>query len=541
MFEPANDEQRQIVTSTAPLVVVVGGAGAGKTTSALAAARTHLERSSTPPSQRVLFLSFSRASVARIVDRSSGVLGSTASRVDVTTFHALAWGIVRRFGSLVGHQHPVLASPAHHAVHGTGDELAYDDLLPLAVKITKTSSTVRSHLQSRWGLVIVDEYQDTDAKQSELLALVAAGARRMYLGDSNQCIYASFRRVDGVYPERLEEACEEAGPENTVLLPEVSYRDPSGVIPACAAAIMRREFDNPAVTRAIEEGRLAVWTDVSPDQEAATVAAHVSGIRETGRSVAVFSHHNDMLAALSDALHQEGVTHEIAGLSDALTAAIAAQTSMLRFAASASPWQAVLDGLAVFVASSIRGRALPPLARQIADGTGSEALQSRLQALGADLMTAEPDTAASLARDAHHRLGLPSKSSAWSSASALLGPLRARARRMLGRRASPADLVRLVTGWAEETSAGLLTDLGDDPQEVQLMNLYQTKGRESDATIVVFRQSDFFGRERHPFPDTSRLLYVVFSRAREAVIVLIVGSGLPDAVAPLARLGIPAS
>lgn len=172
-FEPANEEQRRIVESTAALVVVIGGAGSGKTTSALAAARSHLERESTRKSDRVLFLSFSRASVGRIVDRSSGVLGTAGPRVDVTTFHALAWSIVRRFGSLVGRPRPVLASPAHHAVHRNGDELAYEDLLPLAIEIFDRSTVVRDHIQDRWALVIVDEYQDTDSKQADLLDRVA--------------------------------------------------------------------------------------------------------------------------------------------------------------------------------------------------------------------------------------------------------------------------------------------------------------------------------------------------------------------------------
>lgn len=59
-----NPEQAQVVATEAELTVVLGGAGVGKTTSALAAAAAHLERvRETKPHDRVLFLSFSRASL----------------------------------------------------------------------------------------------------------------------------------------------------------------------------------------------------------------------------------------------------------------------------------------------------------------------------------------------------------------------------------------------------------------------------------------------------------------------------------------------
>lgn len=66
-FLPKNPEQERVVTTQADITVVLGGAGVGKTTSALAAACAHLERvAEGKPHDRVLFLSFSRSSVARI-------------------------------------------------------------------------------------------------------------------------------------------------------------------------------------------------------------------------------------------------------------------------------------------------------------------------------------------------------------------------------------------------------------------------------------------------------------------------------------------
>ena len=98
------------------------------------------------------------------------------------------------------------------------------------------------------------------------------------------------------------------------------------------------------------------------------------------------------------------------------------------------------------------------------------------------------------------------------------------------------QMVAMICAEAREASYAALTDSALSPREVQLMNLYQTKGREADATIVVLREGDFMGYESEPFPTTSRLLYVVFSRARHKIVVLLVGNRFHAAVAPLAAL-----
>lgn len=76
----------------------------------------------------------------------------------------------------------------------------------------------------------------------------------------------------------------------------------------------------------------------------------------------------------------------------------------------------------------------------------------------------------------------------------------------------------------------------DDAADVQLMGLYQSKGREADATIVVLRGNDYFGKEGEPMPVGSKLLYVVLTRARTKTIVLTLGSTLPPLIYPLAVL-----
>ena len=66
--------------------------------------------------------------------------------------------------------------------------------------------------------------------------------------------------------------------------------------------------------------------------------------------------------------------------------------------------------------------------------------------------------------------------------------------------------------------------------EIQLMNFHQTKGREADAVILVYREGDYLAdrTDGEPFEDPSRVLFVSLTRARRSVVVL-----LPDNPHPL--------
>jgi DNA helicase-2/ATP-dependent DNA helicase PcrA len=95
-------KQREAVEATEDLVVVLGGAGAGKTTTALWAAREHLSRAAAQGHERVLFATFSRTAVSQIARRAPALLAELGDRVEIQTFHSLAYRVVRAFGRYAG-------------------------------------------------------------------------------------------------------------------------------------------------------------------------------------------------------------------------------------------------------------------------------------------------------------------------------------------------------------------------------------------------------------------------------------------------------
>jgi DNA helicase-2/ATP-dependent DNA helicase PcrA len=101
------------------------------------------------------------------------------------------------------------------------------------------------------------------------------------------------------------------------------------------------------------------------------------------------------------------------------------------------------------------------------------------------------------------------------------------------------DLVRAITQRAEAARVDSFTEIdAADAAPVQVMNLHQTKGREADAVIIVFRSGDYHGSENEPFPALSRLLYVILTRARNQVTLLLPADPHP-LVAPFSALAGP--
>ncbi|MGC4819080.1 UvrD-helicase domain-containing protein [Micromonospora sp. DT63] len=543
-YEPG-EEQQEIIEADDPVLLVCGGAGTGKTTTAAAAVRAHLERADRErtaatrrrerlPVARALFLSFSRSSVAQILDRTADVLGSYGSRVEITTFHAFAWRLLTRWGSVIGLTDPQMLTDAEAKLFRVDDAIRYQDMMPRALDLCAVPA-VRDYLQARWSIIVSDEFQDTDDRQFELLTTVRGQARLLLLGDPNQCIYSTLPGAVGVGPERLDAAMA-LSDARRLDLPDVSHRDPSNILPAAAAAIRRREFEHEAVITALDSGRLQVRAGLPIDKEADVVAEVVQSLREDGTSVGVFSHHIDATTGLSDQLTQRGIDHEIVGLPECLATALEAQHAMIRFAAGADDWQSVREQLAVFVTSSVRGKQAPDLAWMFLGRRSMPAtLNRRLTELSEALLADDIGEAVKHAAAAHTTLGLPRGENHWHNATQLLQPLVAR---HLRRHPDPADAIEHLAAAIGEHRAGLLSyAVGEPAAPVQLMGLYQTKGREADATIVVLRSNDFYGRERYePFDTGSKLLYVVLSRARHKTVVLLFGDDPQPLVAPLVKL-----
>lgn len=530
MWYDPSEGQRAVINSAAPVVVVLGGAGAGKTTTAAAAAARRLAaddavravaRRSTPlglaptlaPARRVLFLSFSRTSVSQIIDRATSVLGAHQRRIDVVTFHGLAWRVLKDFGRYYGAPHPLRVRSAAETQLGVDlPGLTYDALIPEALRVLKIP-TVAEFYERRYIAVVCDEFQDTSDEEWGFMQAIAPSAQRLLLGDVNQCIYAGMKQIDPA--ARVAEALALAGAEQ-VLLPPRSFRDPTGVLPAAAQGALDRRFDDPAITEAVRGGRLVVHRASGSSDVEATALEVIKSERLQGKSVSIFTHTNTSTAELSTALATAGIDHEQVGFTEAYGDGLHAQFQLLQWALTRKP--GARQALAVYLRSIVRGTQANAQAAAILNKSNT-AFETALRDVVADLKAATdaaPDISMLLdvVRTAHSRLGFPRGEETWVLANRQLQ----RAARLMAGGGSVDVLEAEVDRLRAETLVGIAAAR---PKPVQVMNLHQTKGREADATVLVLQDDEYHGREREPFPTGSRLLYVCMTRARERAHIVV--------------------
>lgn len=216
-------ETRQLVLDAKSHVLVVGGPGAGKTTIALAKAHKRIGQG-LEPGQGILFLSFSRAAVARVAEASQHQLAK-AIRADLSiqTFHSFFWELLRGYGYLLGApRHLRLLLPqdenaTKHEFEAAGGDwlvererlfaeqglVAFDLFAPKLLAILRGSNRIRDLICSKFPLIVVDEAQDTGTDQWEIVRRLGEQSQLVCLADLDQQIYdfrpdVSAARVDEI-------------------------------------------------------------------------------------------------------------------------------------------------------------------------------------------------------------------------------------------------------------------------------------------------------------------------------------------------------
>lgn len=216
--------------------LVVGGPGSGKTTvSILKAAKIACEK--LRPEQRILFLSFARATVSRVfeaIDEEQSVTKEEKKRIEVDTYHSFFWRILKAHGYLVGFpRRMTILTPPNEAIalsairsgfkapSKLSDEekaekaaLEVAERMRLATEEGKVcfdlfadrgaillhgSSKVRELVSTMYPFIILDEFQDTSAEQWLAVEAIGKNSTLIALADPEQRIFDFI----GADPERL--------------------------------------------------------------------------------------------------------------------------------------------------------------------------------------------------------------------------------------------------------------------------------------------------------------------------------------------------
>ena len=334
------DPQRQAVEHRGGPLLVVAGAGSGKTR-VLTRRIAHLLATGDATPFSILAITFTNKAADEMRSRVVELVGPGAERMWVLTFHSACLRILRANAVRIGYQpgftiyddtdsrrvlelimqekgldlrrlpprsvaaqisaaKSQLQSAADYGSDGFGqgdpyrrriadlyetyerrlvaaNAMDFDDLLGNTVQLFRSCPDVLAHYRQRFNQIQVDEYQDTNLAQDEIVRLLAMEHRNVtVVGDADQSIYR-FRAAD--VRNILE--FEQHFPDATVVLLEQNFRSTQTILDAANAIIA----NNPATHRKHlftvgEQGaQITRYRATDEHDEAAWVASSVLRLR----------------------------------------------------------------------------------------------------------------------------------------------------------------------------------------------------------------------------------------------------------------------
>jgi ATP-dependent DNA helicase UvrD/PcrA len=369
-----NPAQQEAVRTTEGPLLVVAGAGSGKTR-VLTYRVAHLIAACGVKPPEILAITFTNKAAGEMRERLEGLLGGVARAIWILTFHAACGRILRREAPRLGYKSNftiydqadqvrlvkqcleeldrdpkrfvprgihaqisnaknLLIGPAEYTkrVDSFYDQTVaetyelyqrrlhacnavdFDDLLMLTVEVLERFPEALARWRKAFRYVLVDEYQDTNHAQYRLLQLLAGEHRNLcVVGDPDQSIYA-FRGAD--IRNILE--FERDFPETKTIPLEQNYRSTNTILRAANHVIQNnRERKEKNLWSELGEGSPVHAIEVEDEHaEARFVAAEIAGLVEEGYSadeVAVFYRTNAQSRVLEDVLVRQGIAYQVIG------------------------------------------------------------------------------------------------------------------------------------------------------------------------------------------------------------------------------------
>lgn len=212
--------ERQKLLETEGHILVLGGPGCGKTSIALIKADHEIRNDRLKLWQRILFLSFARATIARVAQQCGKlILGVERKALEINTYHGFAWNLLRSHGYLLNpnrliHLLPPPQAAARLAVvdpeahpkekRRLFDEeglLHFDLFAGVTAELLLRSQRLAGIFSDAYPIIILDEFQDTNHDEWQMIQALGKRSRLMALADADQRIY-EFRGAD---PKRISE------------------------------------------------------------------------------------------------------------------------------------------------------------------------------------------------------------------------------------------------------------------------------------------------------------------------------------------------
>jgi ATP-dependent DNA helicase UvrD/PcrA len=369
-----NPAQREAVLHTEGPVLVVAGAGSGKTR-VLTRRIAHLLGAVGVKPPEILAITFTNKAAGEMRDRVQDLVGPPARAAWVMTFHSACGRILRREAQRLGYRsnftiydqadqirlvkrclEELERDPKRFTPRGIHSQISnakntlvspeeytervasfydqtvaevydlyqkrlfasnavdFDDMLFLTVDVLERFPEAREKWQEAFHYILVDEYQDTNHAQYRLLQLLAEKHRNVFaVGDPDQSIYG-FRGAD--IRNVLE--FEHDFPGSYTIALEQNYRSTQHILDAANGVISHnRKRKEKNLWSELGAGDPVRAIEVEDEHaEARYVAAEIALLVEEGFSgseVAVFYRTNAQSRVLEDVLVRQGIAYQVIG------------------------------------------------------------------------------------------------------------------------------------------------------------------------------------------------------------------------------------
>ncbi len=298
-LEGLNEKQKEAVLYTEGPVLIVAGAGSGKTRT-LTHRVAYLLATGIKP-ENILAITFTNKAAEEMRERIKQILGENnfSQKLFIGTFHKLGVNILKDLLSLVQRRKNFVIFDEEDSLKLIRDCLAelnlpkeqfipvnvrneisraknelilskdyeqlaenffqknvakvyslyeekliknnafdFDDLITLPVQIFSTHPDILEKYQNKWRYILVDEYQDTNTSQYQLIKLLASKYRNIcVVGDEDQSIY-SWRQAD--FRNFLN--FEKDWPDAKIIILETSYRLTKNILAAAQEVIKNNKL-----------------------------------------------------------------------------------------------------------------------------------------------------------------------------------------------------------------------------------------------------------------------------------------------------------
>lgn len=368
-LELLNNKQREAVTHIDGPMLVLAGAGSGKT-KVLTSRIAYLIENGVNP-QNILAITFTNKATTEMRERVAKLVYG-AYKIQISTFHSFGLKIIKENASVLGYDknftivdsddvliiikklmkdldlNPKFYSAKtirnkistcknelinpdeydkleadkniveiyrrYQRILKTNNTVDFDDLLILPIKLFKQNKEILAHYQNQYKYILIDEYQDTNEAQYILSKMISALHKNIFVvGDNDQAIYA-FRGAN--FKNILN--FEKDYPNCKVILLEENYRSTKNILNAANSVIKHnKQRKDKNLWSNNEEGSKVKYIEVNTDREECQyVGEEIKHLVENGtnyENIAILYRTNAQSRLIEEEMLKDGIPYRVVG------------------------------------------------------------------------------------------------------------------------------------------------------------------------------------------------------------------------------------